>query len=73
VRHAEDACIAITTRYRLGQRAVRAQELADLRALFAAWSEATEGMTQGEKFQAEQRIVRRMECGQMRVLEQLPQ
>ena len=69
VRHAEDACIAITTRYRLGQRAVRAQELADLRALFTAWSEATEGMTQGEKFQAEQRIVRRMECGQMKVLE----
>ena len=68
VRHAEDACIAITTRYRLGQRAVRAQELADLRALFAAWSEATEDMTQGEKFLAEQRIVRRMECGQMRVL-----
>ena len=30
VRHAEDACIAITTRYRLGQRAVRAQELAHL-------------------------------------------
>ena len=69
VRHAEDACISITTRYRLGQRAVRAQELADLRALFTAWSEATEGMTQGEKFQAEQRIARRMECGQMRVLE----
>ncbi len=69
VRHAEDACIAITTRYRLGQRAVRAQELADLRALFAAWSEATADMTQGEKFLAEQRIVRRMECGQMRVLE----
>ena len=69
VRHAEDACIAITTRYRLGQRAVRAQELADLRALFTAWLEATEGMTQGEKFQAEQRIARRMECGQMKVLE----
>ncbi len=69
VRHAEDACIAITTRLRNGQRAVRAQELADLRALFTAWSEATEGMTQGEKFQAEQRIARRMECGQMKVLE----
>ena len=69
VRHAEDACISITTRYRLGQRAVRAQELADLRALFTAWSEATENLTQNEKFQAEQRIVRRMECGQMRVLE----
>ena len=69
VQAAEDACIAITTRLRNGQRAVRAQELADLRALFTAWSEATEGMTQGEKFQAEQRIARRMECGQMRVLE----
>ena len=69
VRHAEDACISITTRLRNGQRAVRAQELADLRALFTAWSAATDGMTQGEKFQAEQRIARRMECGQMRVLE----
>ena len=69
VRHAEDACIAITTRYRRGQTAVRAQELADLRALFTAWSEATENLTQGEKFQAEQRIIRRMECGQMKVLE----
>lgn len=69
MRHAEDACIAITTRYRLGQRAVRAQELADLRALFTAWSAATDGMTQGEKFQAEQRIARRIECKQARELE----
>ena len=69
VQAAEDACIAITTRLRRGQRAVRAQELADLRALFTAWSDATESMTQGEKFQAEQRIVRRMECGQARELE----
>ena len=72
VRAAEDACIAITTRLRGGQRAVRAQELADLRALFVAWAEATENLTQGEKFQAEQRIIRRMECGQMTVLEAIP-
>ena len=69
VQAAEDTCAAIIERLRRGQRAVRAQELADLRALFSAWSDATEGMTQGEKFQAEQRIARRMECGQMRVLE----
>lgn len=69
VPHAEDACIAITTRYRLGQRAVRAQELADLRALFSAWSAAVEAITQGEMFQAEQRIARRIVCRQATELE----
>ena len=69
VQTAEDTCTEIIERWRRGQRAVRAKELADLRVLFTAWSEATADITQGEKFQAEQRIIRRMECGQMKVLE----
>lgn len=69
VSRAEDACAAIITRYKQGQRAVRAQELADLRALFTAWLDATASLTQGEKFQAEQRAARMLECRQVRVLE----
>lgn len=69
VGRAEDTCIAIISRYKQGQRAVRAQELADLRALFTAWLYATSNLTQGEKFQAEQRAARMIECKQIRVLE----
>lgn len=69
VGRAEDTCVAIISRYKQGQRAVRAQELADLRALFTAWLYATSNLTQGEKFQAEQRAARMIECKQIRVLE----
>jgi hypothetical protein len=47
---------------------VRAQELSDLRVMYQAWSAAISSITQAEKFQAEERIARRLELGQATVL-----
>jgi len=65
---AEQTCIAILDRYGKRTRAVRAQELSDLRVMYQAWSAAISSITQSEKFQAEERIARRLELGQATVL-----
>jgi hypothetical protein len=65
---AEQTCIAILDRYGKRTRAVRAQELSDLRVMYQAWSAAISSITQAEKFQAEERIARRLELGQATVL-----
>lgn len=54
---AKEACRAILSRP--GTRAVRAGELAALRALQADWIALLEGLTHSQKFQAEERIALR--------------
>ena len=56
---AEQAIVDILQRRKTGTLAVRASELAALRALMDGWISLLEGITHAEKFQAEERLARR--------------
>lgn len=63
VQAAQDACLAILERQReTGKRAVRASELTALHELRAAWVTLMSGITQSERFQAEEAIGRRVQA-----------
>lgn len=60
VQEAQDVCVQILDRQqRTGMRAVRAEELATLRALTMAWAELMDGITHAEKFSAEAAVAER--------------
>ena len=61
VQAAQDACVAILDRQRdTGTRAARAHELAALDALRAGWVTLMGGITQAERFEAGERVKRRV-------------
>lgn len=61
VQAAQDACVAILDRQRdTGRRAVRAAELQALQELRAAWVTLLGGITQAERYQAGERVARRV-------------
>ena len=61
VQAAQDACVAMIDRQRdTGTRAARASELAALDALRAGWVTLMGGITQAERFEAGERVKRRV-------------